>query len=290
MDLIQKMNALTEYIEANLTNEIDYRELAHLIGCSEYHLSRIFPFITGQGLALYIRRRRMSQAVQELQNQDDLLQVAVRYGYSSADAFSRAFREIHGVSPAAVRDGNRSVRSFPKLAFSITVTGAEAMLYRIITKESFKITGISKNVPLVFSGPNKDIDGMWRTLTPDLIKYLKSLSNTEPGGFISASTNFSEGRMSGNGTLDHYIGVATTLEASQELSTLPVESGEWAIFEAVGEFPAVLQSVWGRIYSEWFPSSEYELREGPEILWNEGPDTTKPDFKSEIWIPVKKKN
>ena len=45
----------------------------------------------------------------------------------------------------------------------------------------------------------------------------------------------------------------------------------------------------GRIYSEWFPSSGYEAVEGPEILWSESPDTGNPKYRSEIWIPVKKK-
>ncbi len=287
MDITERLNELADYIEQHLIDEIDYRELAHLMGCSEYHLSRMFPFITGQGLAHYIRRRRMSQAALDLHKDSDLLQIAIRYGYSSVDSLSRAFREIHGTSPAAVLKEGAVVRSFPKLSFSVTIKGAEAMQYRIVSKEAFRIIGISKTVPIVFSGPNEEIDAMWRTLTPELISSLKALSDTEPSGFISASVNFSEGRMEEKGTLDHYIGVASThLPDPNHLSVLEVKEGTWAIFEAVGNFPENLQNIWGRIYSEWFPVSAYELREGPEILWNEGPDTTKPDFRSEIWIPV----
>ena len=66
MDILERMNLAMEYIESNLTGDIDFPELAHLVGCSEYHLSRTFPFITGQGLGLYIRRRRMSQAAMDL--------------------------------------------------------------------------------------------------------------------------------------------------------------------------------------------------------------------------------
>ena len=70
---------------------------------------------------------------------------------------------------------------------------------------------------------------------------------------------------------------------------LNVNSGTWAVFEAIGPFPETLQDVWGRIYSEWFPSSGYEAVIGPEILWNENPDTGNPKYKSQIWIPVRKK-
>ncbi|MDD2234893.1 MAG: GyrI-like domain-containing protein [Desulfitobacteriaceae bacterium] len=68
-----------------------------------------------------------------------------------------------------------------------------------------------------------------------------------------------------------------------------IDAGIWAVFEAIGPFPETLQNVWGRIYSEWFPSSGYEAIEGPEILWNESKDTEDPQYRSEIWIPIKKK-
>jgi len=288
MDFLERLNEAMEYIESNLSDEIDYKELARLVGCSEYHLSRIFPFIAGQGLGQYIRRRRMSRAAMDLMKPGaDLLEIAVTYGYSSADSFSRAFREIHEAAPSLVKSGRHPVRSYPKLSFSVVIQGAEAMVYRIVQKEAFRIVGISKTVPLVFLGPNPDIDAMWRTLAPESIAYWKSLSDTKPAGIISASTNFSEGRMSGTGTLDHYIGVATTRRPSGDAASLEVDAGAWAVFEAVGDFPKNLQTIWGRIYSEWFPQSDYELREGPELLWNEGPDTSIPDFRSEIWIPVK---
>ena len=79
---------------------------------------------------------------------------------------------------------------------------------------------------------------------PESIQTLKSLSNIEPTGIISASTNFSEGRMEEKGELDHYIGVATTKDCPKQFAQLEVAS-TWAIFEAVGLFPDALQNVWG---------------------------------------------
>ncbi len=114
------------------------------------------------------------------------------------------------------------------------------------------------------------------------------MSNIEPRGLISASTNFSEGRMEEKGELDHYVGIATTQESTGSFSELAVPKSSWAVFNVEGPFPETLQNVWGRIYSEWFPSSNYEQVEGPEILWNEEMDLSSPKFKSEIWIPVKK--
>ncbi|HIZ53397.1 MAG TPA: GyrI-like domain-containing protein, partial [Candidatus Enterococcus avicola] len=106
---------------------------------------------------------------------------------------------------------------------------------------------------------------------------------------ISASTNFSDCRMSKKGELDHYIGVLSLAQGLENFDTFEVRASTWAVFEAVGPYPDTLQNIWGRIYSEWFPTSGYEAISGPEILWNESPDTTNPQYKSEIWIPVKRK-
>lgn len=130
---------------------------------------------------------------------------------------------------------------------------------------------------------------MWASLDPKGIDTLKNLSNVEPLGLLSASTNFSEERMEERGELDHYIGVATTKDCPDHLAQLDVHASTWGVFESVGSFPGTLQNVWGRIYSEWFPSSNYEQSEGPEILWNEHKDVSSPTFRSEIWIPVLKR-
>ena len=162
------------------------------------------------------------------------------------------------------------------------------MNYRIEEKEAFRIVGISKRVPIVFNGVNPDIAAMYQQLTPELIETIKGVSNVQPLGIISASAHFSEERMEEKGELDHYIGAATTQVAPEGLACLEVPASTWAVFTAVGPFPSTLQDVWGRIYAEWFPSSDYELSEGPEMLGNEHKDVTLPQYKSEIWIPIRK--
>jgi AraC family transcriptional regulator len=127
---------------------------------------------------------------------------------------------------------------------------------------------------------------MWKTLNMEKINKLKELSNVEPDGIIQASTNFSEGRMEEKGSLDHYIGVATTNDCPENFTKLEVPALTWAVFESVGPFPHTLQETWGTIYSEWFPSSSFQQTEGPEILSIKSKDLTSPTVKSEIWIPV----
>ncbi|HDR7959317.1 TPA: AraC family transcriptional regulator [Bacillus wiedmannii] len=290
MDSLKNMNAAMQYIENNLTDEIDFKEVAKIAFCSEYHFKRMFSFLAGVSLSEYIRCRRLTLAAFELKDSAaKVIDVAIKYGYNSPDSFTRAFQNLHGITPSEARNSSHSLKAHSPMTFQLSIQGGNEMNYRIEEKEPFQIIGITKRVPIVFNGVNEEIASMWKSLDPGTIQTLKSLSNMEPTGIISASTNFSEGRMEENGELDHYIGVASMKDCPEQFAQLEVAASTWAVFEAVGPFPETLQNVWGRIYSEWFPSSNYELAEGPEILWNEQKDTSSPNFKSEIWIPVLKK-
>ncbi|AKA69285.1 AraC family transcriptional regulator [Clostridium scatologenes] len=290
MDSIKRMNNALNYIEENLDNEIDFKEVARLALCSEYHFQRMFSFLAGISLSEYIRRRRLTLAAFELNNSSiKIIDVAIKYGYKSPDSFTRAFQNLHGITPSEARVNGQPLKAYPRMTFQLSIKGGNEMNYRIEEKEAFSIVGIKRRVPIIFNGVNPDIADMWQSLDHEMIRELKELSNVEPLGIISASVNFSEGRMEEKGELDHYIGVATTKGCSNNFARLEGSALTWAVFEAVGPFPNTLQDVWGRIYSEWFPSSNYQISEGPEILWNENKDITSPNFKSEIWIPVIKK-
>ena len=291
MDSLSNMNKAMEYIEEHLTEDIDYSDISKIACCSEYHFKRMFSFLSGVGLSEYIRRRRLTLAALDLKDKRlRIIDVAVKYGYDSADSFSRAFHSMHGILPSEVRNSNIQLKAYPRMTFQLSIKGGCEMNYRIVEKGPFKLVGFKKRVPIIFEGVNPEIAKMTELLTMDVINQLKAISNVEPKGIISASTNFSEGRMEEKGELDHYIGVATSSNETADFDVLKIDASTWAVFESIGPFPETLQNVWGRIYSEWFPSSGYEAVEGPEILWNESPDTGNPKYRSEIWIPVKKKD
>lgn len=290
MGTLEKLNEALRYIEENLADTINFKEAARRACCSEYHFSRMFSFLAGVSLSEYIRRRRLTLAALDLTNSNiRVIDVAIKYGYNSPDAFTRAFQSLHGITPSEAKNTGQPLVAYSRMTFQLVIKGGIEMNYRIVEKEPFRIIGIKKRVPIVFSGVNPDIAAMWQSLDMELITNLKNLSNIDPSGLVSASVNFSEGRMEEKGELDHYIGVATTKDCPGNLVKLEVPAITWAVFTAVGPFPETLQNVWGRIYSEWIPSSNYELAEGPEILWNEHKDVTSPSFKSEIWVPIANK-
>ena len=289
MEPLKQLNEAMAYIESNLAGEIDFRRVEQLAGCSEYHFRRMFSFLAGMSLSEYIRLRRLSQAAMDLRESPiRVIDVAVKYGYDSPDAFARAFQALHGIPPSEARADGVALKAVPPMSFQLSIQGGTKMDYRIVEKDAFYVVGITRRVTLVYEGVNPQIAAMWESLTPDDFNALKGLSDVEPKGLISASVNFEEGRAEGT-QLDHYIGVASTQPHTDQWQSLAVPASMWGVFTARGPFPDALQKVWGQIYAEWFPMSEYQVSAGPEMLWNAGKDTTAPDFHSEIWIPIVRK-
>ena len=162
------------------------------------------------------------------------------------------------------------------------------MNYRMEEKPAFRVGGVKKRIPLVYLGENKAITELWTSLTDDTYSEIEQLSDMEPSGLLSVCTNFSEGREDG-GELDYYIGAATSKNIPAHLSRLDVPAFTWAVFEVKSGVREELQDVWGRIYSEWFPASQYESVEGPEMVWSAEANEEPSEHENEIWVPVKKK-
>ena len=104
MDWIELLNSAINYIEAHITVEPDYDQLAKIACCSTYHFQRMFAYMAGVPLSEYIRRRKMSLAAVDLQGSDEkIVDLALKYGYASPTAFNRAFQSIHGIAPSALK-------------------------------------------------------------------------------------------------------------------------------------------------------------------------------------------
>lgn len=288
MNMLVQFNEAMAYIENNLLKMIEPHQISHIAGCSEYHFRRMFSFISGMPLGEYIRRRRLSLAGAMLQSEQiKIIDLALQLGYESPEAFSKAFYAMHGITPSQAKKAHAVLKTFCPLTFQLTIKGGTEMDYRIIEKESFYIVGFKKKITMQFKGVNAQMDEVVQKLTPEIITELKSLCNIEPKGMLSVSTEF-EDRTEEGSELDQYIGVATAQPYDGCYDILPVAASTWAVFKAIGPFPNALQETWASIYAEWFPSSGFESTEGPELLWHESPDTSRPDYKSEIWIPVRR--
>ena len=287
--MLKSMNEVLDYIEAHLDGEIDEKELEKITGTSIYHFRRVFSFLSGMPLGEYIRNRKLSNATFDLQHEGmSVTEAAFKYGYESTDGFSRAFREWSGISPSEVKKENM-LKAFPRLSFQLTVQGGMDMDYKIEKKEAFKIVGVKKRIPIQFEGESQEIMKLAESITLAQGEAMHSFKDMEPKRVVNASFNFDDARMEEKGGLDHMIGVLTTQEDNFEgFEVVEVPGSTWAMFSSEGEHPKVMQETWGKIFSEWLPSSDYELVDAPEISFTgDLSDMTK--VYSEIWIAVKKR-
>ena len=139
--VISELNRLVELVEDRPDRGDRFAGWATGLGITEYHLRRMFSSLAGMPLSEYIRRRRMTVAAADVLGDGDLLGIAVRYGYGSTEAFGRAFRSVHGVSPGDVRQSGGPLRTQPQLRFRLTVEGNNTMHTRIADRPAFRLVG-----------------------------------------------------------------------------------------------------------------------------------------------------
>lgn len=294
--MLDRLNQAMEHIEEHLDGRIEVTELARISVTSEYHFRRLFSSLAGMPLSEYVRRRRLTVAGAEvLAGEKTLLEIAIRYGYTSGEAFARAFRAVHGVGPGEARRTGAALNSQARLSFRLTVEGNSTMRYRIVEKEAFRVVGRRARVPLIYEGVNPHIAEHIRSIPPETMLRIAGLSDGDPEGVVSATVRLpdSPDGLSGlsgfeeGSELDYYHAVVSTAaEVPEDLDVLDCPAGTWAVFDNTGPFPQALQQMWGDVAAQWMPSNPYEYRPGPEILRTRPSQDDPGHSHSQLWIPV----
>ncbi|MFD1714497.1 GyrI-like domain-containing protein [Amnibacterium flavum] len=287
--MIAALNRLTELVEDHLTDDIEPAVWAAQFGTTEYHLRRMFSSLAGMPLSEYIRRRRMTLAAADVISGDDLLGIAVQYGYGSTVAFGRAFRSVHGAGPGDVRRDGGPLRTQPQLRFRLTVEGNTSMDTRIVERPAFRLVGHAARVQLQHRGINTRIRDHIASLPVSEHARLKALNNVEPSGILQVSDEVDPDYAEGTElTYLHGVAVADGSPLPDDLEVIVVTAGAWAVFRIEGEYPAALQSAWAATAADWFPSNPWRLRPGPSIV---AIVSRSEDFSAatcELWLPIER--
>ncbi len=277
MDWFNHLNLSVKYIEDRLDKEIDISKAAKTACCSVHHYQRMFSYIAGITLNEYIRNRRLTLAAYELQNSDiSVIDVSLKYGYTSPTAFTRAFYKLHGINPSEAKKKGAMLKSYPKINFEISVSGKGELIYRIEEKSQMRFVGIKENV---FNDGIHNfirIPQIWdEAYKSGVIWDIFNLSNRLLWGTIGIITDYKDD------AFDFYIASTSDKPVSDNMSELFAPKGLWVIFSCYGR--ENIQPTWKRIYSEWFPMSGYEHSGGSELECYSEDDSV-----TEIWIPIKK--
>lgn len=278
---------LTEGAAHQGTGEIDVAVLARITLTSPYHFRRMFSILAGIPVSEYIRRRRMTIAASPvLAGAEPLQDIAVRFGYASADAFSRAFRAVHGVSPAHARRSGAVLRSQPPLRFSLSVEGTHPVDYRLQDETAFTLLGRRRRMPLVHHGPNPSMEQFRDELGLDVLRDISALSSRCPPGVLAVSTDFAEDRADGS-TFEFWFAAAADhpQKAVSGYETREVRAHRWLVLSSPSMDTAEVQHLWARAYGQWFPANPYRPLAEPELLATVFDQDGRPDH-AELWLAV----
>lgn len=238
------LNEMIKYIENNLTEKIDYKYLAKLVGVSEYNLQRIFMFLTNISLSEYIRKRKLSKAYEELKNTDiKIIDLSVKYGYDSQISFARAFKNMFGITPSECRMGNLEYKQFPIIKFNNNSDICKQLNYEI-----------------------KDIDGIKlycvKTTTKieeDLLYNIRKLYSEirDNGLYEKFSKNGMYGISVCNKNLySYYIGSNKKYENTTEFI---IPKGKYVIFKSKSRKQKDIIKTEEIVYTQWLQSTDYKI-------------------------------
>ncbi len=291
MDWIQGIQRAIDYVEANITEKIDFDDVAKQAYSSSFHFQRVFGILCGFSLGDYIRMRRLSLAGEELSRRNaKIIDVALKYGYDSPESFSRAFTRFHGIAPSEARHGGK-VRVFTPLYVKLSLTGGSKMDYRIEKRDAFQVVCKRKTVnkPQAANATH-DITSMWQEFGSDgTLGRLIACIPEEPvmkgllGICFSAEFDAKQ--------FPYGIGVeydGRKIDSDLEVVTIPANT--YAVFTSKGKMPDAFIETYHRVVTEFFPqSAQYEYAENVEFEVYSSADVSDPNYQCEIWIAVKEK-
>lgn len=292
MNWIQGIQKAIDYVEENITEEINFEEVSEQAYSSSFHFQRIFSILCGFSLSDYIRMRRLSLAGEELsRGSAKIIDTALKYGYDTPESFSRAFTRFHGISPSEAKHGGK-VKIFTPLSVKLTLTGGNKMDYRIEKRDAFEVVCKRKRVSKPQSaGATQDITVMWQEFGADgtMEKLISCMSeNPVMKGLLGICFSSElDAKQFPYGIGVEYDG--RKIDGDLEVVTIPANT--YAVFTSKGKMPDAFIDTYHRIVTEFFPqSSQYEYAENVEFEVYSSADTSNPDYQCEIWIAVNEKS
>ena len=285
-DWVRKMNEAVAWIENHLDEDMDFSEAARIARCSVYHFQRFFSWLAEIPLSEYIRRRRLTRAAFDLQNSDaKVIDVALRYGYESPEAFARAFKNIHGITPSEAKVSGARLKAWPCIAFHISIKGEEAMNYRIVHKEAMEMFGVTTEVSTVDNQNFVTVPQFWEICRTD-----GTMARIREAGVLDETTPLHAAMYNCTDTSHTYmIGYfVPDSGVPEEFTALGIPARMWAVFtsEESGMEEVARQAtvMWKRIFTEWFATSGYELANAPELELHH--KKGEGQYVAEIWVPI----
>ncbi len=267
------------YVEWRRREVFTLEDVAQACGVSRFHLSRVFQSATGRPVMAYARARRLSEAARQLAaGAEDILSVALDAGYGSHEAFTRAFRELFGITPEALR----AARSLEQLQLVEPIAVETSLLTdlkppRIVERAAFQVAGLSQRYSFA---TNHSIPDLWTRFAPHLGQIRNQVGETSYGICYNGDAE---------GNFDYMAAVEVSDGACEEdgLIRMTVPAQRYAVFTHSGHISDIRKTVY-TIWNKWLPEAEVTHANGPDFeLYDTRFDVASGTGEIEIWVPVR---
>ena len=276
MDVIKQFNNAIAYIENNLCGEIDTNKIAEIALCPYDKFKRFFSYLTNMSVSEYIRKRRLTLAAYELlKEQEKIIDLAVKYGYSKADSFTRAFAKQHGILPTEV-SSDTSLKVYPPVSFYVAIKGASELNFKIVDMDEVKLKGISKQFIGKAAERFEQEHIMWSNQHDDV---QNQVCKTVEGVWYGIWNN----------GIYSIAKEANEIDDNPSLASITIPSGKYAVFSTdFGGFAGdVLPKLREQIFDCWLPDSGYTQTDDYEIeVYYLYPKPEKYKRHYEMWLPI----
>lgn len=277
MEDLGHFNAALQYIEEHLDGDLSDLAIQRITGCPASLFGRVFSVLSGMPLGEYLRLRKLSLAAYDLrQTELRVLDIALKYGYASENAFSAAFKRFHGISPRAARQTG-AFKILPPIHFTLHTSGGDKMEIRMEKGLPFSVAGINLR-----GKAGDEFSGLWHRLFSKYdMRQLNSLGNGQSYGVCSF--------MDENNAFDYMAGVHCTdpdKAKAMGLDVVTLPEANYAVLGLKGPMPECIREGWTYFMETFAPQQGLRHAGTPDFeLYADG-DMRSPDYRMELWVPV----
>ncbi|MBD3362826.1 helix-turn-helix domain-containing protein [Candidatus Dojkabacteria bacterium] len=296
MSYQKNLNKAVKYIEDKLCEPLSLDKIADIACLSPYHLLRVFKAVTGETPGEYIRIRRLTLASKDLVcSNDRIIDIALKYQFSSQEAFTRSFRNYFDFTPAKYRVRGKDLVMMHKKALneekiSYFLNKLITMKPKIITKDEFKIVGIKCKTTLKDNEENKTIPKMWQEFIPRMKEIENRTDHYVSYGVCLNNEEIDVEDFESDTEYEYMCAVEVENfdDIPEDMLTRTIPKQKYAVFTHRGSL-SNLSKTYDYIYGTWASKSEYQLAGGDDFELYDDRFTPQFPQKSEmdIYVPIK---
>lgn len=309
-EYLSRINRAMDYIENNLSEELNLEKIAGAAHFSKFHFHRIFKAFTDETPSQYITRLRLEKAATQLINFTDLsiTRIALDCGFSSSAVFARSFKDYYGVSASQWRDetivksnneeydrknckiDSRIGKEFkyipPYIWVEIKNNGGVTMTNNQKVEIEVKKTTDRRVAYVRHIGDYKGNSELFEGLFGKLCRWAgpRGLLNKEPE-FICVYHDNPEITNEDQLKVSVCLTVGDDVEISGDVNEMKIPAGLYA----VGKFRidvSEYQEAWNTMFMDWLPESGYQPAEGLCYELSLNDPGTDPEGKHEVAIHI----